>query len=298
MNLKKLFCLAVFASANPVMAASNIDPARGGPVTTMQTNPVTYPYVSWELNANAIATIRYFNNFYTPNTGAPGNIELVKNPAVGGVRNVFRMTVRNTDSKVAGANRTEVAAKHEYVTQGLRWYAISFLIPSDWVKDNTEAVVAQIHTSQKQTTLTPPFNISISGDYINLFASSNHRNMIDSPNLVPGAEVATKLNSSHQNIKLEKFVPNKWYCFVIKANWSHTLGKGDLDVYMNNSLVFHQDNTINSYETWLGNYPKTGIYQPGTMSVAKRTIYQDFTFLGNAEATYSEMYNKTPCVTK
>ena len=70
MNLtKKLIALAALCGA-AAGAHAQIDPARGGPVTTMATNPTTYQYVSWLLAANAKASTRYFPDFYTLNSGS------------------------------------------------------------------------------------------------------------------------------------------------------------------------------------------------------------------------------------
>jgi hypothetical protein len=70
---------------------------------------------------------------------------------------------------------------------------------------------------------------------------------------------------------------------------------GQIQVWMNGAEVFSAKNTYNSYETWLGNYAKVGLYLPGTMMVPQRNLYADFIHLGGAASTYDMMYAQTPC---
>jgi hypothetical protein len=58
MQLTKKFIALAALCGTMAGAYAQIDPARGGPVTTMATNPKTYQYISWLLAANATATIR------------------------------------------------------------------------------------------------------------------------------------------------------------------------------------------------------------------------------------------------
>lgn len=284
---QKLIALAALCGA-AAGAHAQIDPSRGGPVSTMAANPKTFQYVSWLLAANATATTRYFPDFYTLNSASPNNIELANDPAGSG-RKVFHMKLAKTDPLVLGGSRTEISPRNEYVKEGLRWYTFSMYFPADWVFHNTPTLVAQLHTSQNTAVVSPPASLTVQDRTLSLDFNYNHRSTTS------GSDQATRANSVAESIRLGKVELKKWYCFVVRADWSNKPGVGQIQVWMNGTEVFSAKNTYNSYETWLGNYAKVGLYSPGTMMVPSRNLYADFIHLGGASSTYDTMYAQTPC---
>lgn len=286
-STKKLIALAALCGA-AAGAHAQIDPARGGPVTTMATNPKTYQYISWLLAANATATTRYFPDFYTLNSSSINNVSLVDDPAGSG-RKVFFMKVAKTDPLVLGANRTEISPRNEYVKEGVRWYTFSMYFPGDWVFHNSPTLVAQLHTSQNTAVVSPPASITVIDKTLTLDFNYNHRSTSST------TDPATRANSVAESVRLGTVELQKWYCFVVRADWSYKPGVGQIQVWMNGTEVFSAKNTYNSYETWLGNYAKVGLYLPGTMMVPQRSLYADFIHLGGASSTYDLMLGQTPC---
>lgn len=229
-----------------------------------------------------------FYKRYALNSADPANIELVPDPAGSG-RTVLMARVRNTDEKVFGGFRTEISPLKEYQREGVRWYAMSVYFPDNWEFNPAPTVVSQIHTSQKTAVLSPPVSFVAIGDTLNLELSSNVRK-------IEGADAATKENSTKNAFRLDKIKTKQWYCFVIRADWSHEPGKGALSIWVNGDKVYESLKSPNAYETWLGNWPKTGLYMPGNkMAVAERTIYADFIHLGGPKSSYAEMAALTPC---
>lgn len=287
MQLTKFIAAAALCAA--AGAQAQIDPARGGPVTTMETNPVTYKYIAWLLDANAKATIRYFPDFYTLNSASTSNINLVDDPAGSG-KKVFFMTLKKSDPAVLGGSRTEVSPRNDYVKEGLRWYAVSMYFPTNWEYHVAPTIVAQLHTSQQTAVVSPPMSLTVSNRTLSLDFNFNHRSTVSG-----ATDPATKANSVAESVRLGTLELGRWYCFVVRANWSYKPGAGEIQVWMNGGEVFNSKNTYNSYETWLGNYPKVGMYMPGTMLVAQRTLYTDFVHLGGPTSTHDLMMAQTPC---
>lgn len=284
---KLMLLAALLASAGGALA--QVDLARGGPVDTLAPNPKPLTYVSQSLTRNLTSTYRYFDDLYALSSGVKSNLELVPDP-LGSGRQVFKYKVLKTDPLYASGSRTEVSLKYEYIIEGVRWYAISMLFPADWVWNIEPTVVAQLHTSQKTLTVPPPLALVASGQDLNLEAHYNYRST------VAGAlDPATRANSGEQLVRLGKIQRGKWYCFVMRADWSHKPGIGSIKVWMNGNVAYETKNAYNAYETWLGNYPKVGLYLPGVMAVPSRSLYSDFIHLGGPNSTYEQMAALTPC---
>jgi len=226
---------------------------------------------------------------YSLNSASPANLTWVRDPA-GSTRTVLHARVRDTDAKIYGGWRTEISPLREYIRQGLRWYAISVYFPADWQFHAYPTIVAQIHTSQKKTILSPPLAFIVHGHNLDLELYGNHRP-------VDSGDVATRGNSARQLIRLDRVQTAHWYCFVVRADWSSMPGKGSVKIWMNGAPVYEGQNLYNAYETWLGNYPKAGIYMPGMMGVSERDLYFDFIHLGGARSSFDEMAAQTPCGT-
>ncbi|MBY0241093.1 MAG: polysaccharide lyase [Burkholderiaceae bacterium] len=286
--LKLVASLILAAACGPALA--QIDLSRSGRVDTLVSNPKKLMYVSENLARNATATYRYLDDVYAVHTGdAASNLQLVDDPSGSG-RKVLLLKTLKTDPLVSGASRTEISAKYEYVIEGLRWYGFAMMFPSDWQFHATPTVVAQLHTSQKTLTVPPPVAVVAYGQDLNLELHYNFRKTDGS-----GLDPATRANTGEQLARLAKLQTNKWYCFVVRADWSAKPGIGSLKVWMNGNLAYDVKNAYNSYETWLGNYPKVGLYMPGVMGVASRSLYTDFIYVGGASSTYELMAAQLPC---
>lgn len=290
MHYSKLAGAALLcALAMPAMA--QVDTARGGPISTLSLNPkpVSYSHQAITRNSAPTYTYRYFDDLYTVQTASAANLALVPDPAGSG-RQVFRTTVLKSDAKAANGSRTEVTLKYEYIIEGLRWYAVSVYLPKDWVIDPNPTVLSQLHTSQKTVTVAPPVMLIASGNDLQLSLHYNHRGTS-----ATATNPATNANSGVQTIRVAKLETGRWYCMVMRADWSYKPGVGSFTAWLNGSVVFDAKNSFNSYETWLGNYPKVGAYLPGTMFVDKRVVFADFIHLGGPASTYEMMAKLTPC---
>jgi hypothetical protein len=230
-----------------------------------------------------------FNSRYTLQSATPENLRWVPDPT-GSNRTVLQATVRDSDAKVFGGLRTEIIPMAEYTPAGVRWYAISAYFPTSWQPHPYPAIIGQIHTSQKTATLSPPVAFVVHGQNLDLELYANHR-------APQGGDPATRANSALQVIRLDRLKTGQWYCFVVRADWSPQPGQGSLKIWMNADKVYEATNLYNSYETWLGNYPKAGLYMPGMMGVTERMIYLDFIHVGGPKMGFDEMAMKTPCQT-
>lgn len=254
--------VAYFCVESAVVA--QVDPSRGGPVSANN-----------------------FESRYELNSATKDNLQWVKDPAGSG-KTVLFARVRDTDGDSAGAKRTEISPTHEHIKEGIRWYAFSFYLPDDWQFHPFDTVVAQLHTSQKTAIVSPPVVFVILGS--NLVLSRHRPTDLSLP--------VSKANTTTNNTLISTVATNKWYCLVVRVDWSNTYNKGSLEVWLNGNQVFKERNYHNSFETWLGNYPKAGIYMPGLMGVSKREVYMDFIHLGDAQSRFKDMYALTPCDTK
>ncbi|SFU66603.1 polysaccharide lyase [Pseudoduganella namucuonensis] len=270
-------------------ALAQVDIARAGPVDTLAKNPNPLTYVSQNLARNQTSTFRYFDDLYVLSAASPDRLELVANP-LGGTRKVLRHSLYKTDPLVTGGSRTEISPKYEYVIEGVRWYAVSMLFPANWTFHASPTVVAQLHTSQKTLAVPPPLAVVASGQDLNVELHYNYRNMSGQ-----GTDPATRANTGEQLVRVAKIQTNKWYCFVVRADWSYKPGVGSMKVWMNGNVAYESKNAFNAYETWLGNYPKVGLYMPGVMQVATRQLYTDFIHVGGPSTTYEAMAGLTPC---
>ncbi|SFU90914.1 polysaccharide lyase [Pseudoduganella namucuonensis] len=287
MRLTKILAAAAFLCAGGAQA--QIDLARGGPVNTLSPNPNPLMYVSQNLARNLTSTYRYLDDLYSLSASSPARLSLVPDP-LGSGRNVLLHNLNKTDPLVSGGSRTEVSLKYEYVIEGVRWYAVSMMFPADWQFHASPTVVAQLHTSQKTLAVPPPVSMVASGQDLNIELHYNYRNMSGQ-----GTDPATRANTGEQLVRAAKIETNKWYCFVVRAEWSYKPGLGSMQIWMNGNIAYEASNVYNAYETWLGNYPKVGLYLPGVMQVATRNLYTDFIHVGGASSTYDMMAALTPC---
>jgi len=288
----RFIAVALLLSA-ALPASAQLVAGLGGEIDTMEATPLPLPPkggVLDEISRNAAASLRRFDRFYTLNAGQPSNVTLVPDPA-NGRRNVFHMVLRNTDPDSAGAKRTEVSPTYEYMRQGVRWYAASVYFPTDWVTETEPGrpvVVFQLNSAKGVFAGPPPMAVEASDGLLRLHTMANHRNATDT--IAP-----TRANASVKTVVLDKLRLGQWYCFVVRADWQHRLGSGALQLWMNGEPAYTTTNLNSHYANELGNFPKTGIYQPGTMHVASRHLYADFVHIGAADSTMEELHARTPC---
>lgn len=257
--------------------------------------PVLISLIGMAINAPAQIDNRFggpvpaqdFASRYALVSANPANMRVVQDPAGSG-KSVLELRVRDSDADTYGSLRTEVAASHDYIREGVRWYGMSVYLPGDWRFHLYPTVVAQLHTSQRTVFLPPPVSFVIEGRNLNLELYANDKSTSTSNG-------ATRANSAHQLIRLDQVKTEHWYCFVVRADWSPHVGRGSLRIWMNGDRVYESDNLYNSYETWLGNYARVGIYMPGKRSVTDRLIYADYIRLGGPRTGFDEMAAQTPC---
>ncbi len=228
-----------------------------------------------------------FSGRYILQSASPDNLQWVQDPA-GSKRIVLQARLRASDEMVFGGRRTEIIPQREMVGDGVRWYGFSVYFPEDWQPHPYPTLVAQLHTSQDKVITSPPLALVVQGNNLDLELYANHRPL-------GGEEPITRSNSARQLIRLDKLRLGRWYCFVIRADWSHTPGSGALKLWMNGDRVYESANLYNSYDTTKGNYPKAGLYMPGMASVNERKIYLDFIHVGGPRMGYEEMAAQMPC---
>lgn len=225
---------------------------------------------------------------YIRQSADPSRIEIVPDPA-GSARQVFHMRVNQTDPKTNGGLRSEVLRRGEYKKEGLRWYAMSVFIPNNWASDRRLTIISQIHTSQKTLRkVPPPISFTVRNDEQMLALHGSTRNLSK-------GETVDRTSADEKMVSLGALKKGAWQCFVVRADWSWTPGKGSLDIWRNGEKIYTAKDSPNAYESDLGNYPKTGLYEPGGMEVPTREIFADAIHVAGAEASYDEMYQKTPC---
>ncbi|NRR29828.1 heparin lyase I family protein [Oxalobacteraceae bacterium] len=285
----------MLAFAGNVSAAVQL--GYGGVVNTMDAStlpPLQYTsqYVKRNEDTPLTGVPRYFSEFYQKNIRPGDTLELVRDPA-GANRDVFHMTLTSDGSD---SQRNEIVASREYIKTGERWYAFSVYFPADWkpVKDYP-TIVWQLHTSQDFLVTSPPMALLANEMRLELGTTNNHLPVPKKAGDVGAAGFATKASSASQHMVLGALELKKWYCFVVKADWQYQAGNGAVQVWMNGELKYEAERLHNSYETWLGNYTKTGMYQPGQMGIAYRHIYTDFIHIGSAGTGHEAMYKQTPC---
>jgi hypothetical protein len=292
-NRRMRFTAVALLISAALPASAQLVAGVGGEIDTMEATPLPLPPKGGlldEIMRNADASLRRFDRFYTLNAGDPANVTLVPDPA-NGRRNVFHMVLRNSDPDSAGAKRTEVSPNYEYMRQGVRWYAASVYFPSDWVTEadpGRPVVVFQLNSAKGVFAGPPPLAVEASDGLLRLHTTANHRNPTD-------ATAPTRANAAVKTVVLDKLRLGQWYCFVVRADWQHRLGNGSMQLWMNGEPAYTTTNLSSHYANELGNFPKTGIYQPGTMHLASRHLYADFLHVGAPDSTMEELYARTPC---
>lgn len=279
-------------------AGAQVSAGAGGHITTMAaptgSHVMSYTEPALAFNSDP-ANPRYFANVYAQGTWVNGGVTWADDPAASGDLRfkAFKATV----TRPSGLNgdtlaRAEVSPRWDYAIAGVRWYAFSLFFPEDWVENSAEMVVAQLHTSQRAgIVVSPPVGFTVMGKYLRVGVQTSE--LSDDPAVTPHLE---KLTSSAHNIRLATVERGKWYCLVMRADWSSTPGSGVFTLWMNGKVVYQAENAPNSYKTWLGNYAKTGLYVPGITGMpATQTLYTGYVHLGGPDTTHEEMAALMPC---
>lgn len=261
-----LFCAIALNALVSDFAVAGIDYSRGGDVATFADLEKKYVIQTFDKTKN---------------------VQLVKDPAGSG-KQVIMATVRDSDGLSASAKRTEFVPTYEYLIRGVRWYSFAFYLPDSWIFHPYDVVISQLHTSQKTAAVSPPVTFVILGDKLNISLHRTKDVLLET----------SRANTETIDKRVATLVKNNWYCLIVRADWSEVKDKGELDIWVNGTKVFQERNHLNDFPTWLGNYPKTGIYQPGLMGVAERTAYFDFVRMGDAASSFDEMNQLTPCAKK
>lgn len=240
-----------------------------------------------DLTVGGIASPLDFSDRYALVSPSPQNVTFAPDPTGTG-RTVLLMSVNETDERVFGGLRAQVSVRNEYIKEGVRWYGFSFYILPNWVASPTSTILVQISTSQKTAVLQPPLTVVARGTDLFLESHSNTR-------AVDALDGATKSNSAERITKLGPIRKGQWTCLVVNADWSHQPLAGSIKVWMNGAVVFEEANEPNSYETWLGNNPRVGLYAPGSLGTATRALYADFIWLGGTTTRFEDIHDRTPC---
>lgn len=224
-----------------------------------------------------------FGTRYVLNAANTANLAFITGPGGSG-RTVLSSKVLDAQASVAGIKRTDFYPVNETRASGLRWYAISVYFPSAWVAHPYPAVVAQMASTTGASTWSAPLSLLVRGAALEMNLNSNFRT----------GDAATTASNTTEVIKLGPLVKQKWYCLVIRSDWSPTLGSGAVTMWMNGEKVYNAQNSTNSY-FGSANVPHAGLMFPGLMGVSERTVYTDFIRLGGAASTALTMYGATPC---
>lgn len=226
-----------------------------------------------------------FSTRYSLNAATPANLSYVLDPAGSG-RTVLLTRVKSAEGELDAIKRTDFYPLNETRVSGLRWYGISVYVPASWAVHPNPTVVAQIDTSGAPSPLGAPLALSVRGANLELNLNSNYRD----------ASTATLANSTNEVIKLGPLVTSKWYCLVMRSDWSQSLGRGAITFWMNGEKVYSAANSTNSY-IGAAHVPRAGMMFPGLMGVAERSMYTDFIRLGGPTTTVLQMYQISPCST-
>lgn len=206
---------------------------------------------------------------------------------VKGVGSAIRLSVSSEDAESFGGLRTEIGRKNDY-SMGRRWYAFSFFMPVTWETTDVPILLAQLHTSQKKLRLSPPVAVVARGEklFLQLYSNSRNTESNDPPAIY---------NSNRKVVELGLVPLGRWACFVIDVDWSHKVDHGSMRVWYDNHLIYQAENTINSYQTWLGNYLKVGLYAPWHLGAKSRHIFVAEPWSGEPTHSLDWVQKQTKC---
>lgn len=226
---------------------------------------------------------------YLIQTGNPENLRFVPDPE-NSSKKVLELTLRRSDPEAATSHRTEILGRKDGLgnQEELRWYGFAFYVPADWKLDESPIAVAQLHGNDFLR-LAPPLSLQIQGGRMFLMLQHNTNRVTSTTPPVTGNSV--RLYPWHGPL-----VRGRWYRLIVRTVWSATPGKGELDVWLDGTLLITQRGIPNTYDTSEGiggrNYAKTGVYAPYGIKASDevRVLTRGIVF-GGPDATFVEMVN-------
>ncbi len=236
-----------------------------------------------------VATEETLTDKYEIQTAVYQNISIVDEP-LGENRKVLKMELHAEDPKVYNGYRTEVIPKYDYVVNGIRWYAISVMVPSDWPLSSAPFVMGQLHVAQKGTSLPPAISVVLRDKNLYFVLQRTNFDVYDPEKTMVKEDLTTL------KVPIGELTFNKWECYVIRVDWSSVKDQGELDIWSSTyGKIYEERLQHNMYPSHLGSYPKTGLYAPWKLDAQMRYVYSDFIWVGNESSNYADMYNLTPC---
>lgn len=224
---------------------------------------------------------------YLVQTGNPANLRFVADPE-NATKRVLELTLRASDPEAATSHRTEILGRKDGIgnQEAVRWYGFAFFVPADWKSDESPTVVAQLHGNDLLR-LAPPLSLQIQEGRMFLMLQHNINRVTSATPPVTG-------NSVRLYPWRGPLVTGRWYRLIVRTIWSATPGVGELDVWLDGSLLVTQRGIPNTYDTSdvVGgrNYAKTGIYAPyGFKSKDEARILTRGIVIGGPDATYAEI---------
>lgn len=179
--------------------------------------------------------------------------------------------VRNTDTHVHGAWRSEIRLRPSYNHRS-HWYRARLFVPSDWIESSTPVVVVQWLGTRDiligDPGSVPPLSLEIVGNTWRLWRASNSHWI--SPATAPYVEHHTVAASV-------PLVTGRWVQWTFHVHWSPD-GDGRLRAWMDEAKIVDLNGPI-GHRDLIGPYLKAGIYIPGWKedglepAIASRQLY-------------------------
>lgn len=253
-----------------------------------------------ELCANGIVKRTASGGNAVTNSGIPGYIDLVPDPAGSG-ETVMRSRVTLTDALTYGSHRTEIGLNTEplpFPTE--RWYSWSIFFPNDWAVNTAEETIWQVHNypdtspNEVSVAIPPTMGMNITTDGRIYVENVSDPNPTTTGPVGSGSPTIRKLFYT----SLDKGVWTDWCLHVV---WSATVGIGSIQFFKNRRLIFSESNKINTYNDavargGLGPYMRMGTYYwsagaGGT--VPERIAYYKGFRVGDAASSFLEVTGTT-----
>lgn len=196
----------------------------------------------------------------------------------------YKMVLDYADSAAGSSHRSEISLATDYIKTGVRFYSFGFYIPTGWnVTDNRDIVLSQIHSNTTTGyVISPPVTVICNNGVLRL---DFHR-----PTDQNGIVHST--NQTTTTLSLGALTFDKWYKIHVDANWQYLdTPEAYLKVYVDNVLVYEDYGVRNCWNARLGNWAKTGIYQPSVPVGTHREAY--FDFICEANGSFTDFVKRT-----
>ncbi|MEM8531970.1 MAG: heparin lyase I family protein [Chloroflexota bacterium] len=202
-----------------------------------------------------------------------------------------RFELLRDDPDVSGSRRVELTSikNGSAPIDSVRWYGVSYYVPSDYGIDPTFEIVSQWHSRPDDCNDpcdwgSPPMHISITGnqwkgqfryDYDGKFENNTPDGII---------ELETELGSVARD---------QWTDFVFQVRWSQS-DAGFLKIWKNGTLAYDYQGPI-GFNRSGGHHMKVGIYKPpykydrDSTTTDKRVLWIDSVRIGDETASYEDV---------